>query len=285
MTPSAPFAERRTKTMEKMNCEIIRDLIPSYVDGICSEATKRCVEEHIAACDGCRQMLAAYKANVLSGEKLERKGLDGLKKIRKKMKLQNIVCYLVLIFLIYCGIEVFIANHTNYAMFNNTTLLLVICILANLLASLGYKAKNSPEKTQYLLGVASLILDLYFAFLFFYSAVSMASGSERLFGMELLNVGPFLERQLTIAFVAQLAFFGCNLWAIIRQDRNCGWLLNLNITGIFLMINYDIWLKQMDSFETLRAAILRDTLEPFAVCILGMAASLILTKTLRKKED
>ncbi len=271
--------------MEKINCEIIRDLIPSYVDGVCSEATKRCVEDHVAACDGCRQMLASYKSHMLSGEKLERRGLDGLEKIRKKMKLQTAVCYLVLIFLIYCGIEVFIANHTNYAMFNNTTLLLVICILANLLASLGYKAKSRPGKTQYLLGVASLILALYFSFLFFYSAVSLASGRESLFGRELMNVGPFLERQLTIAFVAQLAFFGCNLWAIIRQERNCGWLLNVNITGIFLMINYDIWLKHMDSLETLRAAILKDTLEPFAVCILGIAASLILTRIFQKKES
>ena len=52
--------------MEKINCEIIRDLIPSYVDGVCSEATKRCVEEHVAACDGCRQMLASYKSHMLS---------------------------------------------------------------------------------------------------------------------------------------------------------------------------------------------------------------------------
>ena len=33
--------------MEKMNCDIIKDLIPSYIDGICSGASKNCVEEHI----------------------------------------------------------------------------------------------------------------------------------------------------------------------------------------------------------------------------------------------
>lgn len=270
--------------MEKLNCDIIRDLIPSYVDDLCSEATKRCVDEHIAACDGCRQMLKTYKDHVLSGEKLERKGLDGLLKIRKKMKLQNIVCYLVLVFLIYCGIEVFFANHTNYVMFNNTTLLLVICILANLLASLGYKGKNSPGKTQYLLGAASLLLDLYFFVLFFYTAHSLTPDVEKIFGMELNNVGPFLERQLIIAFVAQLVLFGCNLWAIIKQDKNCAWLLNLNMTGIFLMINYDMWMKSMDSFETLKAAIYRNSFDPLVAGILGIAASLILTKALQKKE-
>lgn len=270
--------------MEKINCDIIRDLIPSYVDGLCSEATKRCVEEHASACDGCRQMLTAYKSQMLSGEKLERRGLDGLKKIRKKMKLQAVVCYLVLIFLVYCGIEVFFANHKNYVIFSNTTMLLIVCILANLLASLGYKAKNSPGKTLYLLGAASFLLDLYFLFLFFYFAHSIALGTQTLFGMDLMRMGPFLEMQLIMVFGAQLVFFGCNLWAILRQDKNCGWLLNLNMTGIFLMLNYDMWLKSMENFETWKAAVLRITFEPLAVGILGIAASFILTRTLQKKE-
>ena len=65
--------------MEQMNCDIIRDLIPSYVDEVCSESTKRCVEEHLGSCGGCRQMLETYKGHSLSGKKLEQKELDSLK--------------------------------------------------------------------------------------------------------------------------------------------------------------------------------------------------------------
>lgn len=270
--------------MEKRECDIVKDLLPSYAEGICSAATKEYVEEHIRTCGECRRMLEDYKANELTDEKLEQRGMDGLKKIRKKMKLQAIVCYLVLVFLVYCGFEVFLANHTGYAMFNNTTLLLIICILANLLASLGYRTESGPGKIQYLLGAASFLLDLYFAIVFFYSASGIASRADRLFGRELRRVGPFLERQLIAAFIAQLAFFGCNLWAIIRQEKNCSWLLNLNMTGIFLMINYDLWLKYMDSPETLLAAVCKLTFEPLAAGILGIAVSLILTRASRKKE-
>lgn len=270
--------------MENKNCDIVKDLIPSYAEGICSQATTEYVEEHLESCGNCRQVLEVYKANVLTGEKFEQRGLDGLKKIRKKMKYQNIVCYLVLVFLVYCGVQVFFANRPNYAMFDNTTLLLVICILANLLASLGYKAKNRPEKIQYLLGGISFLLDVYFVFVFVYAASGIASGAERLFGRELMKVGPFLERQLIAAFIAQLVFFGCNLWAIIKQDKSCGWLLNLNMTGIFLLINYDIWMKCMDSPQTLLRAILKNSFEPLAAGILGIAASLILARALRKKE-
>ena len=270
--------------MKNKDCDIVNDLIPSYVDGICSDATKEYVEGHTQKCESCRQMLETYKDNVLSGEKLEQRGMDGLKKIRTKMKYQNLVCYLVLVFLVYCGVQVFFANHTNYIIFGNTTLLLVICILANLLASFGYKARNRPGKIQYLLGAASLVLDVYFVFVFIYAASSITSGAERLFGRELMNTGPFLERQLIAAFAAQLVFFGCNLWAVIKQDKNCGWLLNLNMTGIFLMINYDLWMKRMDSIETLLPAIFKSTFAPLAAGVMGIAASLVLARILRKKD-
>ena len=270
--------------MENKNCDIVKFLIRPHARSIFSQATKEYVEEHLESCGNCRQVLEVYKANVLTGEKFEQRGLDGLKKIRKKMKYQNIVCYLVLVFLVYCGVEVFLANHVGYAIFNNTTLLLVICILANLFASLGYHGKNGPGKIQYLLGGISLLLDVYFLFVFVHAASGIASGAERLFGRELMRVGPFLERQLIAAFIAQLVFFGCNLWAIIKQDKNCGWLLNLNMTGIFLMINYDMWLKYMASPQTLLRAILKISFEPLAAGVLGIAASLILARALRKKE-
>ena len=37
-----------------MNCEIIKDLLPLYVDGICSKETEQAVREHLKTCDACR---------------------------------------------------------------------------------------------------------------------------------------------------------------------------------------------------------------------------------------
>ena len=33
-----------------MNCEIVRDLLPLYADGLCSEESRRAVEEHLKSC-------------------------------------------------------------------------------------------------------------------------------------------------------------------------------------------------------------------------------------------
>lgn len=41
----------------KYPCELIRDLIPLKSDGVCSEASKKAVEEHLAECESCRKYL------------------------------------------------------------------------------------------------------------------------------------------------------------------------------------------------------------------------------------
>lgn len=45
-----------------MNCDIVKDLLPLYIDGCCSEESKSAVEEHMKDCDGCRKLLEDMKA-------------------------------------------------------------------------------------------------------------------------------------------------------------------------------------------------------------------------------
>ena len=40
------------------NCGVVRDLLPLYVDGACSEASRALVERHVAACPSCAKMLS-----------------------------------------------------------------------------------------------------------------------------------------------------------------------------------------------------------------------------------
>lgn len=41
--------------MNKINCNVIGDLLPLYVDGAVSEDTKKLVEEHLAECADCKK--------------------------------------------------------------------------------------------------------------------------------------------------------------------------------------------------------------------------------------
>lgn len=44
-----------------MNCEIIKDLIPLYIDGCCSEESERVVEEHLKDCSECKKLFEEMK--------------------------------------------------------------------------------------------------------------------------------------------------------------------------------------------------------------------------------
>lgn len=44
-----------------MNCDIIKDLLPSYADGLTSEASNEVVREHLAECKSCRDYYGKMK--------------------------------------------------------------------------------------------------------------------------------------------------------------------------------------------------------------------------------
>lgn len=45
----------------RVTCDIINDLLPLYVDEICSDSTKQAVEEHIKKCEKCRETLSGMR--------------------------------------------------------------------------------------------------------------------------------------------------------------------------------------------------------------------------------
>lgn len=45
----------------KITCDVIQDLMPSYIDGILSEDSRTLVEEHMGTCQECRKMYEIMK--------------------------------------------------------------------------------------------------------------------------------------------------------------------------------------------------------------------------------
>ncbi len=68
--------------MEK-TCEIIKDLLPLYIDGVCSEDSKNAVEEHIKTCEDCKRELEDYRGEISAVERQEE---EVIKKISSRWK-------------------------------------------------------------------------------------------------------------------------------------------------------------------------------------------------------
>lgn len=76
----------------KITCNVIKDLLPLYHDRICSDDSRKIVEEHLAECENCRKELSymsgdfTYDANIN-----EDKIRENVTKSVKKIKLTNIL--------------------------------------------------------------------------------------------------------------------------------------------------------------------------------------------------
>lgn len=66
-----------------LHCDIIKDLIPSYVDEISSEETKKAVEAHLSQCQECRAYLDAVKSTEISAGEAGQGPLNFMKRVKQ----------------------------------------------------------------------------------------------------------------------------------------------------------------------------------------------------------
>lgn len=99
-----------------MKCNIAKDLLPLYFEGLCSDETKKQLEEHLKECDSCGQLKQDLEQSLERQQEWEnngqewRKEIAPLQKIRKKVRKKNItitVCVFVL--LLFTGITCLLA--------------------------------------------------------------------------------------------------------------------------------------------------------------------------------
>lgn len=84
-----------------MKCEIIRDLLPSYVDGLTSRESDRAIEEHLKGCRECREYMDEMKQEVQKPDVIQanKRAIKPFKKVKKflwkAVGLTILICALV----------------------------------------------------------------------------------------------------------------------------------------------------------------------------------------------
>lgn len=85
-------------------CELIKDLLPLYVDGICSEESIEIVEKHIESCEGCKKELDYLRKSIEIPVETEEMHIKNFKKLfSKKVWLRVITIVLVLVILSFAA--------------------------------------------------------------------------------------------------------------------------------------------------------------------------------------
>jgi len=101
----------------KISCEIIKDLLPLYHDGVCSNDSKAMIEEHLADCDSCKAELQTMDdalpinnvgQNCKEAEavnKLSRRWKKDMLKSLLKGVLSTILTIAIIALVVYCFVD------------------------------------------------------------------------------------------------------------------------------------------------------------------------------------
>jgi hypothetical protein len=97
--------------MKKITCEVMKDLMPLYVDRMLSEDSTALLEEHLANCEACRGALKKLKqeANPIEGMEnrdQEEKTKDAFKKIRRSIRRQRMIAVCISVFCVLAAVRV-----------------------------------------------------------------------------------------------------------------------------------------------------------------------------------
>ena len=267
--------------MEKMNCDIIQDLIPSYIDGICSEASKNCVEEHIENCAECREIVALCKNNALTGNQAEQKALEGLKKIKNKMK-YLFVTNLLLTILVSFGVRTFL-NRTKSNLILSFTILFAACMCVNLVTGINRQGEQRAEKKDYIICALSIMINISIPLLNYYILQKNLTTPESiLFGVGAAEIGPLVDRLIFAAFLIQLLFFFYHLLRLDKRKGNTAVLSCSAVTGIFLASVYHAVSHRLDTPESFWAISSQINVISIIIAMIGILISIFLGRKRRK---
>ena len=238
-----------------LHCDIIKDLIPSYVDEISSEETKKAVEAHLSQCQECRAYLDAVKSTEISAGEAGQGPLNFMKRVKQYYAHKNALGAALLFLFSLIVLPVIAHLHPNQ---ENALYCIIFSGLAvgtyYLLSDYQVKPKGNWQKL--LCGIVSALGILYSTYLIVALSRCILTGNE-IFGMELSKSGPYFNAQFISIVVVELATFAICAADSGRRYYTLGFMPTLNLTCCALCMFYREILFHMDSRETIPYAIMQ----------------------------
>lgn len=208
--------------MKNISCNTIEDLLPLYIDGVCSDETKALIEMHIENCEECQHKLELMKTNIPNvnikenfedSKMLNKFSETGIKNTRVDVKASTITVlfYIFMIGVLFLSMwmgekarSTFMFQYQFAAFFINTISMIV---LGGLVAFLGGRPKGSRKTSIFeliFIGIPSLLMTLIF-FIYYFIPISV--------------VRSFIGQNITEITLIGGLLLGCEIYRLIHGIR------------------------------------------------------------------
>ncbi len=233
--------------MSKLSCEVIKDLLPSYIDDICSKDSKELIEGHISECGDCAAFLDKMKAIEIVSDKANEKEIDYMKKVKRHIINKDLISLGLLFGFIAIGMIVVIINYGDIPTRLYYALLPILVFSSYYMLS-DHATKTVNTKWKVLTSILGLGMICYSILLEFRMIQWVELGIYP-FGMSTNQVGPFVYYQLLAITIIQIVLFIGTILVTVKGANSHGILLDICVTGICLALASISILKRMDSLE------------------------------------
>lgn len=268
--------------MSKRECDIIKDLLPSYVDEICSEASKEWIEEHLAGCEDCKRTVEMLKNTEISSRRLELESLDaGRKVIRQNLRRGMVslgLCFLMLLTIF------FVLNYEGYygrVSMPVLYIVLPVCMAMTWLVSRN-QTKLRPVDKWDIGSAAGALVGMGYGIIIMFYAMHCINNGNLVFGLPVGKTGPAINGRLMLILVLCFGLYLVQMVRTIKQGRAGSVAANVCLSGVFLMLGYGLYLMDLSDFEVMLWSLRSLTLLMLAIGAVGTVIFAVIDKFSRK---
>lgn len=216
-----------------ITCDIIRDLLPSYVDGICSDDSRQVIEQHLSACTECAALTAALRESETIASQKETKQIAYLKKIKKHTGAKELIGLGILLITIGFTLRILTGYYNTVSWIYFLALPLILVDTHFLLAD--YTAKNQRTEPKIVLTFIGGLL-ICIGSLVAWISISGCQNEQYPFGLTAASLGKFLEIVYNSLALCEFFLFVAGTALTLKTSISHGTVISISIIGIFLML-------------------------------------------------
>ncbi|MCI8507372.1 MAG: zf-HC2 domain-containing protein [Lachnospiraceae bacterium] len=238
--------------MDRTNCNIIKDLLPSYMEDICSADSRELIEEHLNECRECRNLMEMITATEIVSEKTSDGQIDYMKKVREDYTKKNIISFGLLVVCLIMGLMMGLNSYRLvYINIYYCYIIVPIVMTGVYLILSGRWIKGKRTKWEFVMGGIGGLLIIYCIALRF-AAVYYVKGSEAgasFTGVSPDKIGVFLHWQLLFMIGIQVVMMIVDIIASFKTRIFHGILMDIHGTGACLAFAFCFILSKLTTLE------------------------------------
>ncbi|MDE7328014.1 MAG: zf-HC2 domain-containing protein [Lachnospiraceae bacterium] len=239
----------------ELSCDIIRDLLPSYIDRICSEDSKKLIENHILTCPDCAALLDALRESEITRGRMEENQIAYMKKFKYHIGKKELFGLGILFTIIIFSCRAYAEQYGALSSWFYLLLLpLVLFDTHFLLADHITNIKQTAPKIIF--SVAGSLL-LCCGMLLALLSIQWIKRASYPFSMEAADLGGFLKAIYLFLALCHLAIIIAGVALTLKTSNSYSLAISISITGLFLIFyNLSIFAVLSD-FEVLGKTLLQ----------------------------